>query len=110
MTSADVFTVTTERTGTTVRIIASGELDIATAAQLRDQTDLCLADHAEIIVVDLSEITFIDSTGIRALLEASVRGSDRVRVIPNAVCLRLFDLVGLTHRLPLATDGDGTAA
>lgn len=107
MTDTDDLAVTTERTGTTVRIIASGELDLATVPKLREQTDLCLADHAEIIVLDLSDISFIDSTGIHAVLEAAQRGPDRVRIIPSAVCLRLFDIVGLTARLPLIPDDNG---
>jgi anti-anti-sigma factor len=57
-----------------VRIIATGEPDIASAPKLREQTDVFLADHAEIIVLDLTAVSSIDSTGIHAVLEAAKRG------------------------------------
>jgi anti-anti-sigma factor len=46
-----------------------GELDIATAPELRRLLEgLRLRHHA--VVLDLAEVTFIDSTGLSALMDA----------------------------------------
>jgi anti-sigma B factor antagonist len=102
------FAITSERTGTTVRIIASGELDIATASQLREHTDRQLADHADLLVLDLAAISFIDSSGLHAILDAANHGRDRLQIVASAACVRLFDLAGLRGRLPLL-DSEGQA-
>ena len=97
----DWLAVASERTGTTVRVIASGELDLATVPKLREHTDRCLADHSEIIVLDLSDISFIDSTGIQAVVEIARRAPDRVRIIASPACVRVLEVVGLADQLPL---------
>ena len=73
--------VSVQRAGTTVRVVVAGELDLATAPQLREHVSAQLADHAEIIVLDLAGVSFIDSTGLHALIEASEQDGNRLRVI-----------------------------
>ena len=95
------FTIRSERTGTTVRIIVFGELDLSTAPQLREYTHRYLADHAEFVVLDLADISFIDSAGLHVLLGAVNQDGGRLRIIPSAACLRLFDIAGVRDLLPL---------
>ena len=97
-----------ESTGTTARLILSGELDIATVPQLLEQTRRQLDKNPEFLVLDLSGVSFIDSSGLKALLEAVHMHPDRVRIVPSAACLRLFELTGVSDRLPLI-DGDRPA-
>ena len=63
--------INSRRTGTTVHVSASGEIDIATASRLLKHATLEPTDDATIIVLDLAEITFIDSTGLHAILRAA---------------------------------------
>lgn len=93
--------ITTQRTGTTVRIMVGGDLDLATAPDLRECLRGQLADHAEIVVLDLADVSFIDSSGLRVLLEAVSGDGGRLRIVPSATCLRLFDIAGVRDRLPL---------
>jgi anti-anti-sigma factor len=97
----DNFAITARRTGTTTRVVASGELDIATAPALREHIERVLDDDFEIVVVDLSDVSFIDSSGLHTLLQAARRQPNRLRIVPSMVCVRLFDLVGVRDRLPL---------
>jgi anti-anti-sigma factor len=55
------------------RLVLSGELDMAGAAELEDaMTSLCKAGALE-IEIDLREITFIDSSGVGAIVWAKER-------------------------------------
>lgn len=96
--------VSCERTGTTMRIVVAGELDLATAPELHDHLETYAAEQAEITVIDLTAVTFIDSSGIHALLQAVERDGGRVRIIPSARCLRLFEIAGIRDRLPLLVE------
>jgi anti-sigma B factor antagonist len=87
-----------------VRIIAEGELDIATSPYLRTGLSRALnAGHG--VELDLSRVSFMDSTGISVIVQAladfdaadcsfelSPELSDQVR--------RLLALVGVLSRLP----------
>ena len=54
-----------------VRIAVAGELDMATAGQLRDHLHLLLAaDRPRLVLLDLDGVTFCDSTGISTLVAA----------------------------------------
>lgn len=93
--------ISSARTGTTTHITVSGELDMAAAPRLREHAGRHLADHAGIIVLDLGAVSFIDSSGLHAVLDAVDRDADRIRIIPSPICRRLFELAGVTSRLPL---------
>ena len=101
------FRISSERTGTTTRVTVMGELDLASAPQLREHMTAQLADHSEIIVLDLGDVSFIDSTGLHALIDASSQDGKRLRVIPNPALLRLLEITGLRDRLPLIDDRSG---
>jgi anti-anti-sigma factor len=102
------FAIRLERTGTTVRIVAAGELDLATTGQLRDHVARALAGSAEVVLLDLAEITFIDSSGLRTLIEAAEHDGNRLRIIPSPACIRLFDVTGVRDRLPLLEGGSSS--
>lgn len=74
-------------------LLVHGELDIATAPQLRTLLDRLRAhDHA--VAVDLKEVTFMDSTGLATLLDAGVE----IRR-PSAAVKRVFELAGVARLL-----------
>jgi anti-anti-sigma factor len=99
-----------ERDGV-VRVVACGELDLATAPLLDQALVAAEATDASEIVLDIEEVSFIDSSGLRMLLEAharSRRDSNRLRLTrgtPEA--RRLFALVAVEDRLPFV---DGSSA
>ncbi|HEY1777021.1 MAG TPA: STAS domain-containing protein [Solirubrobacteraceae bacterium] len=93
--------IAVERTGTTVRVAAEGEIDISTVERLREATSRELAADGEIVVVDLTHVSFIDSSGLHAVLDAASRAPQRLRIIPGAVALTLFTITGVADRLPL---------
>jgi len=82
--------------GTTV-VTASGEIDMATAPELRE----CLAETAGKVVVDLRAVSFLDSSGIGALAEARSRltdaGGDLTLRKPQGVVRTALEIVGLVE-------------
>lgn len=93
--------ISSQRTGTTVRVTVSGELDIATSPELRYQLAAQLADHAEIVVLDLAEVSFIDTSGLHALLDAATLDGNRLRIIPSPQVLYLIKLASVHDHLQI---------
>ena len=65
----DPFQITKSFDGQSTVLSVQGELDMATAPELRAEL-AHLANSKCDVVVDLSRVTFMDSSGIRALLDA----------------------------------------
>jgi anti-sigma B factor antagonist len=86
-----------------MRVVPSGELDIATAARL----DAAMREQFEAgfvhVVADLRELTFIDSTGIRTLWqvhEQARRDGARLSVIAgDGDVLRALSVTGLLDHM-----------
>ena len=73
-----------------------GELDVATAPQLR--AALQGAVFADPPVLDLSELTFLDSCGVHAILEfaRAQNGNGPVVILdPSDAVTRLLELIGI---------------
>ena len=83
----------------------AGELDIATAPQLRECLLALLPAHPA-LVIDLDQVSFCDATGLGVLAGAANRahasGTGLHLVCSRPGTRRLFDLTGLAWRLPLA--------
>jgi anti-anti-sigma factor len=94
-----------------------GELDLATASQLRSRLDALIADADGPILLDLADVTYLDSTGLCAILAANedldTQGRD-LRVIKASVQVRrifeLCDVTGLVIDEPQASGGDELSA
>jgi anti-sigma B factor antagonist len=96
---------TVERSGRAVVVGVHGELDVATAPDLR-QVLLDAATGAPVdLVVDLAGVPFVDATGLGALLSAAeaVRaGGGDLRVASPSRMLRvMLRLLDLEADLPL---------
>ena len=82
-----------------VRLVLSGELDIASAPELERRIGEA---GASALVIDLGGLTFVDSTGLRLLL--SVCAPDArpapAELIPGPPTVqRVFELAGVAERL-----------
>jgi anti-sigma B factor antagonist len=102
-TVSEPFHVISERSAEAHRIIATGELDIATVPQLEEAFDAAAAanDGAR-IVVDLAGVTFIDSTGLRLLIRMNENSADgRLAIRSTPIVDRLLQVTGLLDQLPL---------
>ena len=86
-------------------VTVAGEIDIATAARLRERL-FELAASGRPLVADLDQVRFIDSAGLAALVGAANRAAAHGGSL-HVVCARpqirqLFRLTGLDRRLPPA--------
>ncbi len=85
----------------------AGELDHATAEQLRGPLLEAIAGGADGILVDLSECHFIDSTGLSVLVEARRLLGDRNGGPSFGICCadpqvrRLLEITGLDRALEM---------
>ena len=97
--------VVTEPSPEGVRVLARGELDMNTAAEVTDALAAAGSAHSGAVVLDLSGITFIDSTGLRVIVAASVdstRSGSNLSILPSPAVDRVIDLCDLRAQLPLA--------
>jgi anti-sigma B factor antagonist len=92
--------VVTEQVGDDVYVVApTGELDLYTCPEFKDELLRVVATGARHVVVDLSLTTFVDSTALGVLL----RGDERLKeadgrlsvVCPDEKILRVFEVTGL---------------
>ncbi len=107
MTSAPpALRTTVERSDRTVLVRVHGELDLATAPDLRQVLLDAAAGGPVDLVVDLAGVPFVDATGLGALLSAaeSVRagGGDLRLASPSRMLRLMLRLLDLEARLPLA--------
>lgn len=97
-----------------VLVTVAGEIDIATAAQLRDRL-AGPADSGQHVIVDLGGVGFIDAAGLRVLASAAAQAADRGGSLRLAAARpwvrRVLTLTALDQRIPLtATVAEAQAA
>jgi anti-sigma B factor antagonist len=91
---------TTEEHGPVVVLSVRGEVDVATAPQLRERlVDLVASGHPQ-IVLDLSEVGFLDSTGLGVIVgclkRARANDGDITLVCSHRPILKVLEITGLT--------------
>jgi len=97
----ETFEVSTESGSGYVLVSVVGEVDVATAPQLRDRLEEAVAEGFPTVVVDLTGVTFLDSTALGVLIEASKLCEAAGRTMRIAVSepriLKIFEITGLTE-------------
>ncbi|WP_158220336.1 STAS domain-containing protein [Kineosporia sp. A_224] len=86
---------------------ASGDIDIATAAELDDALLAAATDEQPVrhLVLDLGAVTFLDCAGLRPLVAARRRLTDRFWLVnPPPQVRRLLSLTGLTDAFAYLDD------
>ena len=87
--------------GRDVRLEVNGAVDMASAPQLLESVLIAASssDHQMLVIVDLADCTFIDSSGVAALMAASLRVRDHrshlVITNPPELIARILDMAGL---------------
>lgn len=81
-------------------IAVTGEIDVASAPQLREGLQRVIATGKTTIVLDLLGVTFLDSTALGVLVGALKRcresGGDLQVVVAEPRILKIFEITGLT--------------
>jgi anti-sigma B factor antagonist len=87
-------------------ITLSGELDLATAADVERELLRVEATDAAMILIDLAGVTFLDGTGVRLLILADARSranGDRLKLRrASEQVQRVLRICGIADRLPFA--------
>ena len=95
-----------ERPGATAPVIAvQGEVDVATAPQLRECLQRVIADGWSTVVLDLLGVTFLDSTALGVIVGAHKRcrelGGELRVVVADPRLVKIFEITGLTGVLTI---------
>jgi len=100
--SEDSFSCEVTQTGTETVVYVRGEIDMATAAQLRDAIEPHMGPE-QVIVLDLSEVEFMDSSCLTVLLEAQTTltkdGGSLLLRNPSSPAHHTLTAAGLTELL-----------
>jgi anti-sigma B factor antagonist len=82
-----------------------GELDVATAPDLRSRLDEAIDGGSSVVIADLLGVTFLDSTAlgvlIGALKKCQAAGGDLRIVISEPRIVKVFEITGLTDLFTL---------
>lgn len=113
--SPDEFRLVEERLVPSGRLLTvSGELDIATAPDLRTRLDAAVDAGTQRIVLDLGAVSFMDSVAMAAIIHTRTRLGDKGKiavVVPNDSYTRLvFEIAGLPRCLDLFETRDHAVA
>lgn len=58
------------------RVVARGEIDVATAPNLTAALDELIAQGARLVVLDAADVEFIDSSGLRVIVQSGTKLSE----------------------------------
>lgn len=88
-----------------VIVAVEGELDIATADDLREHIQVAIDDHGPWLILDLSALDFMDSSGLNVIINAyrTVRDTDGALALAalNERVTKVVRLVGLHRQVPV---------
>ena len=109
--------ITTRRDGTVDVVEVLGELDLSNVHALHQALKADLSDQTTSCLLDLfSHLSFLDSSVVKAMIrwstdaQLSERESLAIVVGKDTPAERLFELVGLTTRLPIFQARDAATA
>lgn len=108
------FDVASELSGAVPVVAVGGEVDLATAPQLREELESHVDGGHARVIVDLRRTTFLDSTGLGVLVSVLKRcreeGGDLALVITEPKLVKLFEITGLEQTFPIADSIDAAVA
>ncbi|WP_319458916.1 STAS domain-containing protein [Micromonospora sp. RTP1Z1] len=87
-----VFSATAEVDGDQLRVLVTGEVDMATADTM---FQAALREPARRVTLDLRAVTFFDSAAIHALVRLAQRFPGTLTVLPSPRVRRVLEISGL---------------
>src|SRR2546423_10353042 len=103
--AASPLSVSRSDDGRVVRLVVSGDLDIATGASLELELQTAEAGRPPVLVLDLGELRFMGVAGLRSILDAARRarreGRHFVVTDPVPHISRLFELTAIDQSVEL---------
>lgn len=103
--------VTTSEAGEAHIVHVAGEIDVTSAAVLRDALEALIADGHRQLTLDLSDVTFLDSTGLGIVVGRLKRlarhGGTLTVAAAHERVLRVFTITGLDRLLEIHPDLEG---
>ncbi|SCG70389.1 anti-anti-sigma factor [Micromonospora coxensis] len=87
-----MFSASAELDGEHLRVVVTGEVDMATADTM---LQTALREPAERVTLDLRGVTFFDSAAIHAVVRLADRLPDRLTVLPSRQVVRVLEISGL---------------
>jgi anti-sigma B factor antagonist len=91
-----------------VLLVLGGELDLASAPELREHLEAAMDEGARRVVLDLAEVEFMDSSMLKELLRANAEletgGAKLVLAGPQPPTRRLLDLTRTTDLFEITDD------
>src|ERR1700683_1752983 len=95
-------------------ITVVGEIDVATAPQLRESLHGVIAQGQATVVLDLLGVTFLDSTALGVLVGALKRcrelGGELHVVVADPRIVKIFEITGLTSVFSIADSLESAGA
>src|SRR6202050_5032710 len=95
-------------------ITVVGEIDVATAPQLRECLHSVIAQGEATVVLDLLGVTFLDSTALGVLVGALKRcrelGGELHVVVADPRIVKIFEITGLTSVFSIADSLESAGA
>lgn len=102
--------ISTSEAGQVHIVHVAGEVDVTSAAVLRDALEALIADGRRWLTLDLSRVTFMDSTAlgivVGRLKRLSRKGGTMTIAASHERVLRVFGITGLDQLLQIHPDLD----
>jgi anti-sigma B factor antagonist len=108
--AARPFAVEVSRVEGRTVVTLTGELDLATAPELRERLGLISEAGENEVTLDLTDLDFVDSTGLSVFVmvfnRAEAAGGSMLIRNPSLAVMRIFEITGLTSIFTIAIDGE----
>lgn len=100
------------RYGRVAIVRASGDVDLASAGELRAALERARRDDPEAVVLDLSGVPFMDSSGLAVVIAAADQLGRRLFVVlaEGSPVAKLFAITGVSDSLQVTTSASEALA
>lgn len=106
--------VSTSEAGEVHIVHVRGEIDVTSAAVLRDALESLIVDGRRRLTLDLGQVTFMDSTGLGIIVgrlkKIARYGGTMTVAAHHERVLRVFSITGLDQLLDIHPDLEGAVA
>ncbi|MDT7726289.1 MAG: anti-sigma factor antagonist [Actinomycetota bacterium] len=96
------FSIKIEAEQSAPRVVVTGELDLLTSPQLKDQLAALAEQKPSRLILDLTGVSFFDSSALNVVLHAQREAGEQsyeLAVVPSAAVSRVIDLTGVADHL-----------